>query len=244
MIKCPYCGKPLKVNVGRVHPGLGPGWDYQVSQTFETPGPYSGPVGNDFSGPVEASRTAPARAARVESDFTVPALQSLATGVVIALPVAGLSIWLKWPWYSFLVAGGGVIAIAWLNLLGAHRKLLWVVETVTNLVEGDPAPPAPQPAVSLEIKHEEAGRIGRMQFVDLPQNVTHDQLVDWAGSVAAGAKTPARSNWVGPGKSFSRDTYDAFTKSMVEAGILAAVPGKGNRLTTGGRHALKSLLNS
>jgi hypothetical protein len=140
------------------------------------------------------------------------------------------------------VAAGVTVTIAWLQLLGAHRKLLWVVETVSDLVEGDPAS-APA-SVTMEVKHEEAGRIGRMQFVDLPVGVTQDQLIDWSAAVVDGVKTPARSNWVGSGKPFSRDNYDLFTKAMVEAGILVTIPGKGNQLTVGGRHALKSLINS
>jgi hypothetical protein len=198
----------------------------------------------DYAGPVEATRSAPARPATVESDVIVPLFQSFATGAAVAIPTVGLTIWLHWDWYVPLVAGGVTVTIAWLQLLGAHRRLLWIVETVSNLVEGDPTPAQPAQPVTMEVKHEEAGRIGRMQFVDLPQGVTQDQLIDWAGSVVAGAKSPARSNWQGSGKPFSRDTYDLFTRAMVEAGILATIPGKGNQLTVGGRHALKSLLNS
>jgi hypothetical protein len=240
-MQCPYCHKKLKIHIGKPHSALGAGWDYSRGHQFES-SPFNIVGAADLSGPVEATRAQPARPATVESDVFVPLLQSLATGVAVAIPVTGLTIWLRWEWYAPLVAAGVTVTIAWLQLLGAHRKLLWVVETVSDLVEGDPAS-APA-SVTMEVKHEEAGRIGRMQFVDLPVGVTQDQLIDWASSVVAGVKTPARANWVGSGKPFSRDIYDLFTKAMIEAGILATIPGKGNQLTVGGRHALKSLINS
>lgn len=243
-MRCPYCGKPIAVKIAKyAHSGLGPGWDYSVGHQYETPGPFSGPVSNDYGGPVEATRTAPARPASIESDVAVPLLQSLATGAAVLLPAIGATVYFEWPWFSPLVAGGATFTIAWLALLGAHRKLLWIVESVSNLIDIEPSAP-PKQTVSLEVRHQEpSGRIGRMQFIDLPENVTQEQLIDWAKSVVNGVKTPARSNWAGSGKSFSRDSYDAFTKAIIEAGILAAIPGKGNRLTTGGRHALQSLIN-
>lgn len=242
-LNCPHCYKPIEVHIGKPHPQLGPGWDYATPHQFETTGPFNQSVASDYAGPVEARRTAPARPATVESDVFVPLLQSLMTGAAVALPTIGLSIWLRWPWYSFLATGGTAVTISWLSLLGAHRRLLWIVESVSNFVEGEePAQPKPQ-SVTMEVKHEEAGRIGRMQFVDLPAGVSQDALIEWAAAVANNIKTPARSNWTGQGKLFGRDTYDAFTKSMLEAGILAAIPGKGNQLTNGGRHALKSLVN-
>jgi len=243
---CPYCGKPLKIHVGRVHPQLGPGWDYARPTTFESsawPGGIAG--GSDLAGSVEARRQAPARPANVESDVFVPAMQSIATGIAVANPTIAMTLWLRWPWWSPLLAGGVTVTIFWFQLLGAHRKLLWIVETVSNLVDS-PEPERERPArqaVSLEVKHEEAGRINRMQFVDLPANVTRDQLVEWAAAVANNIKTPARSNWAGAGLLFSRDQYDAFTTAMVEAGILHDLPGKGRQLTNGGRHALKNLVN-
>lgn len=241
-MRCPHCQKELQIHIGKPHPQLGPGWDYARPQTFES-SPFNTVGAADLSGPVEATRTQPARPASVESDVFVPLLQSLATGIAVAIPTIGLTLWLRWEWWMPIAAGGVTVTIAWLQLLGAHRKLLWIVETVSNLVEGDEPQPQPQ-SVTMEVKHEEAGRIGRMQFVDLPMDVTQDQLIIWASSVVEGIRTPARSNWAGSGKPFSRDTYDLFTKAMVEAGILASIPGKGNQLTVGGRHALNSLVNS
>lgn len=249
MTNCPYCGKPLNIRVGRVHPGLGPGWDYSQGHEFETTGPGSWPAaGGDLAGPVEARRSAPARPATVESDFIVPALQSLATGAAVAIPTIGVTIWQGWPWYSPLVAGGVTVTVTWLQLLGAHRKLLWIIETVSSW-GGDDAPgqqskPAKAPPVSLQIKHTEFAPTSRTghQILDLPEGITEQMFLSWGQQVADGILSPARSNWVGSERPFSRDGYDQFTRLMCDVGILRDVPGKGRQLTNGGRRALKMMV--
>ena len=236
---CPHCRKAIVLRIEKKSSSQS--WAVAQGATFEQTVPWETDLNQ---GPVEATRSTPARAATLESDVFVPLLQSLATGVAIAIPSIGLTIWLRWEWYAPVMIGGVTATVTWLQLLGAHRKLLWIVETVSSLVDHGHAPEPAQPKaqkISLEVKHEEAGRMNRMQFLDLPAGVTQDQFTDWALAVSGGIKTPARSNWVGSGKPFSRDKYGIFISAMVEAGILRPIPGKGNRLTSEGRQTLKSL---
>lgn len=241
---CPYCNQAIIVRLHKTRSSQS--WEVNQGYVFNSAGPWSEEMSGQGQGAIEATRTTPARAATLESDVLVPLAQSLATGLAVAVPSIGLTIWLEWSWYAPLAIGGFTTTITWLQLLGAHRKLLWIVETVSNLVDSpEPETTSPKPKpISLEVKHEEAGRINRMQFIDLPQGVTQDQFTDWALAISNGIKSPARSNWAGSGKPFSRDTYDLLIKAMVQAGILANWPGKGYQVTNGGKHALKSAIRT
>ena len=98
--------------------------------------------------------------------------------------------------------------------------------------------------VTLEVKHVEERELSYMESVNLPDSVTREMLTEWSESVVNGTKTPARSNWAGSGKLFSRDSYDGFVKCLLESGILTAIPGKGKQLSASGKHALKQLINN
>jgi len=238
---CPHCKQAIVLRIEKKSSSQlsRPSWNVSQSHVFENTIPWE--TSEIDQGPIEATRTTPARAATIESDVFVPLLQSLATGIAIAVPTVGATLWLEWAWYTPIAVGGVTTTVTWLQLLGAHRKLLWIVETVSSLAD-HVQPEQARQTISLEVKHQELGRVGRMQFLDLPQGITQDQFLDWAVAVVNGIKTPARSNWVGSGKPFSRDVYDLFVKAMLEAGILRNIPGKGKQLTVGGKHALKSAI--
>lgn len=227
---------------------MGAQWRVSRSHQFEqTTQPWQSPDG-DYGGNVEMSRTQPARPASLESDVIVPLLQALATGFVIGASSAPVAYFLEWSWTTPLMIGGATVTITWLSLLGAHRKLLWLVETVSNI--GDPEPPAPPtPApISLEVKHREpAGKIGRFQYIDLPKNVTQEMFVEWSKSVLNGSRSIAQSSWTGNGKLFSKPVYSDFVAAMMDAGILALKgqdKSQGYRITNGGKHALRSLISA
>lgn len=240
-MRCPHCNHQIRISIHKTpHSDQ---WQTTHPRSFESTPPWE-TAPPTFNGPIEATKSAPARPASVESDVIVPLLQSLATGAAIALPTAALSLWLQWPWWSFLATGATTFTIAWLTLLGAHRRLLWIVETVSDLIEETPSTTKPkQDRLWLEVKHvEPAGHIQGYQYLDLPKDITQEMFIDWSQAVTNDIKTPVRDNWIGPGKPFSKDNYKAFSEKLEEAGILQNIPGKGRKLTVGGRHALKALI--
>jgi len=93
------------------------------------------------SSPMEWETAKPARAAEVGSDVAVPLLQSAITGGLLAIPATllakalvpdadGLKL--------FAILASGFTCIAWMVLLGEHRKLLWLIEGVTGQdLDGD-----------------------------------------------------------------------------------------------------------
>jgi hypothetical protein len=245
---CPHCSKPIKVKISKARPDLagrpamGKGWDVSRAQRFETSDPFNQSLGvSDFDGPMEATRMQPARAASIESDFLLPLAQSLATGILLSgcSIVAARALYPDWTWWLPANTFAITITGTWLHRLGLHTKLLWIIESVTQF--GEDAPPEqPAAVVSLDVKHEEpSGRVGRMQFLNLPQGITEDQLLDWAQSVSSGVKSPARRNWTGNAGSFTHDGYNLFCKAMTEAGILRHQGNAGYTVTAGGKHALK-----
>ncbi len=139
-----------------------------------------------------------------------------------------------------LVISGGGVTVTWLYLLNAHRKLLWLVETISHIDlnrDGDTGQPKPEP-VTVEVKHTDNGRLSSMQYIDLPDGTTHQQFTDWARGVSSGVKTPARKYWAGTGKPFSRDGYDSFLDAMERAGIVTRSGNNARILTNGGKRAM------
>lgn len=248
-MKCPHCHNSLVINIQKSVATFGPAWRGGRSHTFEqTTQPWQPSPSSDLGSNVEATRIQPARAASVESDVIVPLCQSLTTGAAVLVPAIGAAVWLEWSWYAPLVISGGTVTMTWLLLLGAHRKLLWIVETISQLGEED-APAEPKSAaIQLEVKHTEpSGRIGRMQFIDLPKKVTQKMLIEWSKSVTNDTGSIAQDAWCGKGKLFSKPVYIDFIAAMNDAGILAlkgADKSQGYRLTTGGRHSLKRMISA
>lgn len=238
---CPHCGQPLVIIKGTQFPPVKS--TFIPTRTFETSAPWQ----TTDQGPsfVEATRTRPARNASFESDVLVPFVQCLITGLAAAVPGVIVTLWLRWAWYSPLIIWGLVSFVTWLSFLGAHRKALWIVETITNFVDddndNDEDQPAPPKTVKLEVTNSEAGRLQRMKYIDLPSNVAEDQFYEWAKSVTSGSKTPARRSWVP--SVFTDDTYRLLMLKMTEAGILVKHPGKGYQLTNGGKRSLLRLLD-
>jgi len=242
-LTCPHCGRPVGVTL-RPGPGSAPiraAWRGKAA--FEMTAPWESEP-PQLSGGGEYHRQAPARAASLESDVLVPLAQAGATGVVVALAGGVVAIWLRWPWW-WPVAGGCLsMATAWLMLLGAHRRLLWIYETVSEAVEAvkeEREPKSEQVLVELYQRTDNQNRVQARRF-ELPPGVTVRAFRDWARDVAGG-RSAARAQWVGPGRPFSRDSYDQFSQAMEKLGILANVPGKGRQVTAGGRHLLARWLS-
>ena len=172
---CPHCGQSIQLTKANTATAQAM---WHRRQTFESAVPAIAPAqsGPRFS---EAERRTPARAASVESDVLVPATQALITGTVSLIPGIALTIAAQWPWYSPFLIAGGVIALFWLYLLDAHRKLLWSVETIINRdVDGDGATGKPEPARTVRV---EVQRQKTTEIDDLPGPA--DALADFAAGV-------------------------------------------------------------
>jgi len=82
----------------------------------------------------ELSRQEPARPATFAADLLVPLGQAVTSGLLLgglAAFVANRAGYHDWP-ALWLGLGLGISAVAWLVLLGQHRRLLWAIETVTG----------------------------------------------------------------------------------------------------------------
>jgi hypothetical protein len=143
--RCESCGKEYRISIEEVHPhplmpvAVGGGDWTRMRPMADSVKPWKA---EEATPPIpqftEARRTSPARAASVESDVSVPLLQSLITSVIISAGSVPLVAALHWPWYITPMVGGGTLGLSWLLLLADHRSLLRVVETVINRdIDGD-----------------------------------------------------------------------------------------------------------
>lgn len=119
----------------------------------------------------EATRTAPSRPALVESDVTVPFMQSLISGLAALIIASGACLAWGWDWSVPPIAAGGVFCAAWFALLVDHRKLLRTVEVVIGRdLDGDgyKGEPPEAPTLTLDIQYRDSeGRV-RQRSLDLP----------------------------------------------------------------------------
>lgn len=131
---CPDCGHVLMVQSVGKGPIRKPLERQDWQEFYYSPGVEEAPTlaGASFS------RRQPARAASVESDVTVPLFQAMICGAIVGiLTLMGsipLAIKNEWRWWVPPAATAGMAtvswAVAWFVLLGAHRKLLWLVEEI------------------------------------------------------------------------------------------------------------------
>jgi len=252
-MNCPHCNKPVIL----AKPAMGEGWQQYTRHQLNTtaPAPWQKDAAPaDYAG-YDYQRRSPAREPNLQADVFVPAAQSLLTGVAIGVPTAaGLGL-LGYTTGQALTGGAGLglltITGTWLIKLGIHNSLLWAIETVTGRdIDGDgetgePEPePEPEP-VKLEVSHPTHTKEYHGLRFELPNGVTMGLFAAWANQVVNGIQTPARANWVGNGKPFSRGQYDNFLKALTKAGIIHDPgDGTGRQLTNGGRRALARMLQN
>lgn len=230
MAKCPYCGRPVVL-------ARGGNWQAVNHHNLEltTGGGAAAATRTDYE------RRAPAREPTIAGDVAVPGLQAAITGAIGAAVTAGGSLAIGYPFWASMQAGaaGGlaVLAVTWLARMGAHNRLLWMIETITGGDDRATAAPPPPP-VLVEVTND-TGNGGTMRRFELPKGVTESMFRNWAQQTAAGIKTPARAQWVGRGKPFSRGQYEALVGELETAGIVHDNgDGAGRRLTLGGRRAM------
>lgn len=233
---CPHCGKPIAITLNAMTAPASfaaaiptPPWEQQ-------PAPIAQP-GYSYT------RTEPARPASLESDVFVPLAQAFATGVALAVPGIAATIALALPWWSPIAISGAGMAATWAGLLNSHRKLLWATEhheTEAAPVATEPPKPQPAAATIIEVNYpaEQPGTVHQSR-IDLPRGITAEAFRGWAKQVSSGIISPARANWTGSGKPFSRQQYDDLLTVMEAAGIVRDTgDGKGRQLTSGGKRAL------
>jgi len=175
--KCPHCGQSIKLTKEYATAG------WQLSQRFDSAVPA---IATTRPAPqvTEAERRTPARPASVESDVMVPGAQALATGVALGIIAIPVSIYFQLHWTTPLTVLAIGTAGTWMSLLGAHRKLLWTVETIINRdIDGDGATGNPKPArVEVEVT---AGRTTQLDDFPGPP----EQLQKFANDVYSGRVT-------------------------------------------------------
>jgi hypothetical protein len=107
--------------------------------------------------PATSENWTPVRTPTIESDFAVPALQAVATGLAVAICVGLLSWAFMWSWRVPVAVVGLALAGSWLWRLGVADSLLWQIESLTGRdVNGDGV--TGRPAVSFTLANPVAAR--------------------------------------------------------------------------------------
>ena len=187
MTNCPYCDNPIALTRGAPESSFGTLTPTTGTRhwNFESAVPAVGAIPTApppvFS---EARRESPARPASVESDVMVPGAQALATGAAFCVIAIPITIYFHLHWTTPLTVLAIGTAGTWMILLGAHRRLLWTVETIINRdIDGDGKTGNPKPArVEVAIKEHR-----HTQMDDLPGPV--DALREFAHDIHSGRVT-------------------------------------------------------
>lgn len=251
---CPMCGQPLK-RAGKFRRALSAysGWKARQTTTYQNTAmtPWQPPPSEEPGRYMEAERLTPYRAQNAESDFLVPLLQSIGTGVFVFVAAAWLAKYIDgitWDiaFFCGIIAAGGF----WLITVLSNRKLLWAVEKIVNSdldSDGFTGEPAPTPPVALEVIHKSQDDSFRRMFrFDLPAGVSEDDFRDFARGVVNEGRGLAESSWTGSGKPFSKPKYSALLEVLDLAGVVRwrnqSAPAQGRELTPAGGRALRSWL--
>lgn len=252
---CPMCGRPLqKPGKARRLVGAIGQWRQRRIMTYQSTAltPWQPETGAPaVNGSFEASRVVPVRPQNLESDFLTPLFQALGTGAFVTIG-AGLFAWSTpgLTWVFGIGCGVTAAAIHWTVAIVHNPANLQTVETIIRSdLNGDGAIGEPPPArpVALEITHRnEGGTFNRMFRCDLPIGVTETDFREFAMGVIEEGRGLAESGWIGSGKPFSRQSYNALLTALEQAGIIrwkdAINHAVGRELTPSGARALRNWL--
>lgn len=240
---CPRCGYALKQPAWR----KAYGWHQrQMSAMNSTAVVPWQPGGDSTPRFTEAERRQPVRAQNLESDFLTPLSQAVVTAGFVSL--GGLFAAYKFTGFTWdyglavgLVAGAGY----WLGAMLVNRKLLWMVEKITNTdLDGDNQVGEPdQPPIELNVTHaDETGRFKQMFRFTLPAGVTEQSFCDFASGVTLEQRGLSEAAWAGHGRPFSKAEYGTLLDSLTRSGIIRwkneRHPAQGRELTGAGRRSL------
>lgn len=233
-IICPECGHRHTVQVGQ--------------RTRSTGVRARRITGNQFEYQITVPETGMVDAGKfvtVTDDLILVGALGVATGGVAGF-VAGLVA----PEYSLPLIGlgaSGGTALAWGWLCAEHNQRLkwilpWFIEQKNNWSLAGHAPLDGDITLTVDHRYRdsntEAGRTFNFLGV-LP--VDGERFTEYVEAALRGDSL-AIAGWTGKDKLFSRNEYDALLKMLQAANVVANLSGKGNRLTTPGKHALKRVL--
>lgn len=164
----------------------------------------------------QAKRTAPARAASMESDVSVPLAQAIITGLVIGGGVGVGAAFIAHQWWVVPLCIGGAAGIAWILLLVDHRSLLRVVEEIVNEVE-EAAQDVKKVVVQAEL-HTGDEETDHIDLATLPAP-SLDYLREFAEAVLNGDMTFSERDAQGCG--YSRTQWRELRDAFIMAGWAA-----------------------
>jgi len=182
--------------------------------------------------------------ATLASDVGVPVLQAAAIGASVGLvgglgvlllggPIADLRGGELWVWAGRIGGLAGVLALAVATFVFVlqHRRLLWIVETMTGLdLDGDGERGEP-----LSVPVELVDREGRkMRRFDLPLSNAELQAV--ATAVLRNGKAFSRPALRGV---LSQGKFNRLAREMERRGLVVKLPGNRRELTAVGRATLR-----
>lgn len=219
------------------------GLDVYKSSTFEAV--IDAARSDGFQGGFTAYRTTPVRSLELVADVAVPAAQALITSVVTTIPAIAVAMIFRWEYYTPAAVGAVSIMVSWFKALSDAKEGASVVEQYTweddRVGESEIAGRPEEAPIRLEVVSRDDDYKASMRIVDLPADVDGAQFVSFCKDILSG-KSLARASWVGSGKEFSRDTYDGLMLSMEQAGLIMSIPGKGRKITNGGRRAMEQMM--
>jgi hypothetical protein len=137
-----------------------------------------------------------------------------------------------------------VTAYQWFGRLQGYNALLWRVEETVNLdidQDGEIGQPEPKEEIQLSIAHtNDSGKVIRTTRPTL-SGVTDEAWAAWCHQVSQGLMDISETNWIGPGKPFSKTAYRGMLERLAQNGIIAKDGSAKNSkwtVTRGGRSAL------
>lgn len=219
------------------------GFHISYGHTFEQV--LSGKFQNDQNGGYTAYRSTPQRTSTMESDVLVPLAQSAVWSILAALPTIPIAFWLRYEWYFPVVIASASLLASWVSAMRKSESSLSLVEEFSYTPNDTDALPVcssrARKNIQLEIKDKSENYGASLKIVDLPESISDVVFHEFCGDILAG-KSLARKDWVGDGKTFSRDQYDELIVAMAGSGLICSVPGKGKKLTAGGKGAIRAMI--
>jgi len=228
-------------------------WEHQAVQTGWSR--YSqfnaGTVNSAVANGATYERRKPVRPAKVESDVTVPLLQSIITGITGGIVTGSVAVLVGQGWQSLLygVAGSGVVfGLAWSVILGEHRRALWEIERIIGRdLDGDDQIGQPiiqrEPVRVESIERNVRGGAKRIRYVTLPVGVNDADLERLAEAVLSDDKPFSRRGVAGV---IGPDKFAGISRAFQSGGLAQFTNGKnasnGIELTPSGRAFLRQYL--
>lgn len=205
----------------------------------------SGGFDNPDDGAWTAVSFVPSRKADLISDVAVPAAQALISSSVTAIPAICVAYYARWEWYGPAAVATVTVVVQWFSALkrseqerGSTEEFSYYPSSADDEEKGSSARPA---AIRLDVISKPDKTTAVMKMVDLPDGVTEEKFRELCADILSG-KSLARANWIGPGKTFGRDQFDALMICMETAGLIIPVPGKARRVTEAGRSAMAKMI--